>query len=82
MDQANNPLTPKDIDILRHVSEGMPNKRIAYILGIKEQTVKNRISTILLKLNANSRAHAVVLAVRNAWISTRIKSTKAITPYK
>jgi len=65
------PLTPKEIQILTHVAEGNSNKRIANILGISEQTIKNHVSAILRKLNANDRAHAVFLAIRNGWISTQ-----------
>ena len=67
------PLTAKEIQILSHIAEGNSNKRIANILGISEQTIKNHVSAILRKLNANDRAHAVMLAVRNGWIS--IQST-------
>lgn len=63
------PLTSKEIQILSHIAEGNSNKRIANILGISEQTIKNHVSAILRKLNANDRAHAVMLAVRNGWIS-------------
>jgi len=63
------PLTAKEIQILSHIAEGNSNKRIANILGISEQTIKNHVSAILRKLNANDRAHAVMLAVRNGWIS-------------
>ena len=80
IEQANNPLTQRDIQFLYYVSQGMPNKRIAYILGINEQTVKNRMSAILRKLNANDRAHAVVLAVRNGWISTQSRSNGSEIP--
>jgi len=65
------PLTPKELQILTHVAEGNSNKRIANILGISEQTIKNHVSAILRKLNANDRAHAVFLAIRNGWISTQ-----------
>jgi two-component system response regulator DegU len=63
------PLTSKEIQILSYIAEGNSNKRIAHILGISEQTIKNHVSAILRKLNANDRAHAVMLAVRNGWIS-------------
>ena len=80
IEQANNTLTQRDIEFLYYVSQGTSNKRIAYVLGINEQTVKNRISAILRKLNANDRAHAVVLAVRNGWISTQRMSTDGKIP--
>jgi two-component system response regulator DegU len=65
------PLTTKEVQILTHIAEGNSNKRIANILGISEQTIKNQVSAILRKLNANDRAHAVFLAIRKGWISTQ-----------
>ena len=62
------PLTSKEAQILSLVAEGNANKQIANILGISEQTIKNRVSSILRKVNANDRAHAVMLALRNGWV--------------
>jgi len=64
------PLTSKEAQILTLVAEGNANKQIAIILGISEQSIKKRVSSILRKLNANDRAHAVVLALRNGWFPT------------
>ncbi len=66
------PLTPKEVQILTHIAEGNSNKRIANILGISEQTIKNHVSAILRKLNANDRAHAVFIAIRNGLISIQL----------
>ena len=66
------PLTSKEVQILNYIAEGNTNKRIASILGISEQTIKNHVSAILRKLNANDRAHAVFLALRNGWISIEV----------
>jgi len=63
------PLTNRETEILRYVADGNSNKKIAQILDISEQTIKNHVSSILRKLNANDRAHAVVLAIRRGWIS-------------
>ena len=63
------PLTARETQILNYVAEGNTNKQIATILAISEQTIKNHVSAILRKLNANDRAHAVVLAIRHGWIS-------------
>lgn len=63
------PLTRRETQILSHISEGNSNKQIARLLEISEQTIKNHVSSILRKLNANDRAHAVALAMRNGWIS-------------
>ena len=67
------PLTSRETQILNYVSEGNTNKQIAVILQISEQTIKNHVSAILRKLNANDRAHAVVLAIRHGWISAEEK---------
>jgi len=68
------PLTRRETQILNYVAEGNTNKQIADILGISEQTIKSHVSAILRKLNANDRAHAVALAIRNGWISVGGKS--------
>ena len=62
------PLTNREAQILTYIAEGNSNKQIAYILDISEQTIKNHVSSILRKLNANDRAHAVALAMRNGWL--------------
>ena len=62
------PLTHREMQILNYVASGNTNKRIAQMLEISEQTIKNHVSAILRKLNANDRAHAVVLAMRSGWI--------------
>ncbi|GAH96460.1 unnamed protein product, partial [marine sediment metagenome] len=62
------PLTHRETQILNYIAEGNSNKQIAYILEISEQTIKNHVSSILRKLNANDRAHAVALAMRNGWL--------------
>jgi len=63
------PLSPRETEILKYIAEGNSNKRIAYALGIGEQTIKNHITSIMRKLNANDRTHAVVLAMRKGWLN-------------
>ncbi len=65
------PLTPREIQILSYVAAGNGNKQIAYDLKISEQTVKNHLTSILRKLAANDRTHAVVLAMRHGFISIK-----------
>ena len=67
------PLTCKKTQILNYIATGNSNRQIANILGISEQTIKNHVSAILRKLNANDRTHAVVLAMHNGWISAKGK---------
>jgi two-component system, NarL family, response regulator DegU len=61
-------LTKREQQILKYIADGNTNKQIANTLAISEQTIKNHVSAILRKLNANDRAHAVVLAIRRGWI--------------
>ncbi len=55
-------LTERHIEVLGLISQGKLNKHIADELGISEQTVKNHVSSILTRLRAVNRAHAVLLA--------------------
>ncbi len=69
IDSLMTPLSHREMEILRYVAEGNPNKRIASALNISEQTIKNHITSTMRKLNANDRTHAVVLAIRNGWLN-------------
>lgn len=62
------PLSPREIEILGFVSQGLSNKEIAGILTISDQTVKNNITSILRKLHVNDRTQAVIYALRHGWI--------------
>lgn len=62
------PLSPREIEILGFVSQGLSNKEIAGILNISDQTVKNNITSILRKLQVNDRTQAVIYALRHGWI--------------
>jgi len=66
------PLTHRERQILNQIANGNTNKQIARMLNISEQTIKNHVSAILRKLNANDRAHAVVLAIRRGLISAEV----------
>lgn len=57
-------LTPREETILQLLTEGLTNAGIAERLHLSEGTVKNYVSEILGKLQANDRTHAVVLAIR------------------
>ena len=63
------PLTKREIQILTFIAEGETNKNVAQILGLREQTIKNHMTAIFRKLNANDRAHAVALAIKNQWVA-------------
>ncbi|MFT5222819.1 MAG: DNA-binding NarL/FixJ family response regulator [Glaciecola sp.] len=57
-------LTPREMEVLQHVAQGMNNREIAKTLFISENTVKNHVRNILEKLQLHSRMEAVVYAVR------------------
>lgn len=63
------PLTARETDILKYMARGYLNKQIAVELGISEQTIKNHVTSILRKLNANARTEAVVVAIKQGLIS-------------
>ena len=57
-------LTPREIEVLRLMAEGFGNRTIAEALFLAEGTVKNHVSSILLKLGARDRTNAVLRALR------------------
>ena len=61
-------LTPREIDVLRLVASGNPNKEIAAQLKLTEETVKSHIRNILAKLGANDRTHAVAIGLKRGII--------------
>lgn len=71
IEQIITPLTSREVQVLRLVAEGNSNKSIGRVLKISEQNVKNQVSGILRKLNANDRAHAVFIAICNRMISAK-----------
>jgi two-component system, NarL family, response regulator YdfI len=62
------PLTPREIEVLSMLAEGLGNKAIAWRLGISEHTVKFHLSSIFIKFNASSRTEAVTLGIRQGLI--------------
>jgi DNA-binding NarL/FixJ family response regulator len=57
-------LTPRELEVLQLLAEGLPNKAIARQLNISDHTVKFHVNAIMSKLNAQSRTEAVVQATR------------------
>jgi len=70
------PLSRRELEILGYVSRGNANKYIAVVLSVSEQTVKNHLTSILRKLNANDRTQAVVLAARQGWLNLNESAEK------
>jgi DNA-binding NarL/FixJ family response regulator len=61
---ADDSLTTREIQVLRAVSSGLSNKLVASHLEISLSTVKAHLKSILLKLGANDRTHAVMIALK------------------
>lgn len=59
-----NALTPRETEISVLVAEALSNKEIAAMLGISEQTVKNHLVSIYLKLGISSRGHLMIHVLR------------------
>jgi len=62
-------LSPRELDVLRLAADGNTNRVIGEALGISEPTVKTHMSTILVKLGAGDRTHAVTLALKRGYIT-------------
>jgi DNA-binding NarL/FixJ family response regulator len=62
-------VTPRELQVLGLVAEGMPNKTIAARLEISEHTVKFHVNAVLNKLGAHSRTEAVTRATRMGLIA-------------
>ena len=61
-------LTPGELRVLRLVAQGLANKEIAAKISASETTVKGQVASILSKLGANDRTHAVVIGVKRGMI--------------
>src|ERR1700752_1882587 len=61
-------LTPREVDVLRLVARGNANKAIGAQLSLTEETVKSHIRSILAKLGANDRTHAVAIGLKRGII--------------
>ncbi len=62
-------LTAREIEVLRLIASGNANKRIGARLSISEETVKGHVKSVLSKLDANSRTHAVTIGLKRGIIS-------------
>ncbi len=61
-------LTPREVEVLDTISAGNSNKIVADKLRITEDTVKGHVSSIMSKLQANDRTHAVLIAIRRGFL--------------
>jgi len=56
-------LSPREIEILRHIAGGLSNRQIAQELQVSDETVKTHLKNAFSKLNVNDRSHALAVAL-------------------
>jgi DNA-binding NarL/FixJ family response regulator len=73
-------LTRRQREVLEQAALGMSNRQIGEQLNIAEQTVKNHLSSAMLKLDLHDRTHAVVMALGEGWIAMPIRRASRELP--
>jgi DNA-binding NarL/FixJ family response regulator len=68
MHAADELLSTREMQVLRAVGQGQPNKGIARMLGIAEETVKTHMASVLTKLKAHDRTHAVLIGLKRGML--------------
>jgi DNA-binding NarL/FixJ family response regulator len=68
MHAADELLSAREIEVLQAVAQGQSNKGIGRALGIAEETVKTHMASVLSKLKANDRTHAVLIGMKRGMI--------------
>jgi len=71
MHLADDPLTAREVDVLRLIAAGNSNKMIADQLSIGEATVKGHVTNLISKLGANDRTHAVTIGLQRGIIELK-----------
>lgn len=79
-DEHYSPLSPREMEILQFITNGMSNKEVAQKLQISQQTVKNHMTSILRKLNVQDRTQAAVTALRHGWVRLQIEGAPLPLP--
>jgi DNA-binding NarL/FixJ family response regulator len=72
---ATEPLTDRELEVIRLASKGYTNKAIGIQLGISDRTVQGHLAHIFDKMHATSRTEAVMRAVTLGWISQGTEQT-------
>lgn len=68
MHAADELLSAREMEVLEAVAQGQSNKGIGQALGIAEETVKTHMASVLSKLKANDRTHAVLIGMKRGMI--------------
>lgn len=69
VEAAVEPLTERELEVLRLAAKGMGNKQIGVALSISDRTVQGHLANIYSKLHVTTRTEAVLCAVREKWIA-------------
>lgn len=64
-------LSPREVQVLDCVAQGLSNREIGEALFMSERTVKNHITSVLRKLNVEDRVQALVESMRHGWVDVR-----------
>ena len=62
-------LTPRELEVLRLMAQGLPNRKIAEQLVVNERTIKHHVSEILSKLGVGNRTQAITFAAAHGLIT-------------
>jgi DNA-binding NarL/FixJ family response regulator len=68
LDETIEPLTERELEVLRLAGQGLGNKQIGAALAISDRTVQGHLANIYAKLHVSTRTEAVLFAVREKWI--------------
>jgi DNA-binding CsgD family transcriptional regulator/N-acetylneuraminic acid mutarotase len=74
--EPNEPLTERELEVVKLVAAGASNKQIAASLFISENTVKVHLKNIFVKLEVENRARVAAIAQRNGWIDDPMLATE------
>ncbi len=66
--ELDNPLTKREQEIVQHLADGEPTKKIAEKLNLSNGTVRNYVSIVLDKLDAKNRIEAISKAIDKGWL--------------
>ena len=69
LDEPIEHLTPRELEVLRLMAQGLPNRRIAELLAVNERTIKHHVSEILAKLGVDNRTQAITFAAVHGLIA-------------